>query len=109
MASNFDTLALPSSNRDERTGLLEVESPIVGQSGWNVQAQIDDSGESAEIVKLSFVRQDHPDARGAKRKGLAPSSTISASIVRSVSLVELVQAANVHLRFHTPKIGRAHV
>lgn len=79
---------------------MVFESPLADHPGWNVIADIDDSGDVAEILRLSVVRQDHPAA--GVRLDLEAAGSVSAAHLRSVRLTEIVEAANEHLRYQSP-------
>lgn len=94
-------LDVPSSGRDRGTGLITIEARLLDHPGWVVSADIDDTGHMAEIVAVAVRREDHP-LSSVSSKGLVPSGSITAGILRSVPLTDLLTAANDHLRFHSP-------
>lgn len=94
-------LNAPSSCRDASTGLISIEAPLVDHPGWSVAADIDDSGSSAQIISVSIRRQDHP-AVGNRLSGVHPEGAVTAQLLRSVPLSELMALANVHLRYWAP-------
>lgn len=90
------TLGLPTSRRDP-DGRVILESTLSRHPGWNLWAAIDDSDGVAEIVELAVIRQDQERA-GTSQRGVAPSGSVSAAILRSISIPDVIAAADLHLR-----------
>lgn len=92
-------LLLPVSTRDTATGRIVVESVLVDHPDWVARAEIDDSGEAADVVSVTLVRRDLTTTFGSNADGTPyeASGTATTSMLRAIKLTELVSRANLHL------------
>lgn len=80
-----------SARRDPHDGLVKLQAMLAGFPGWELTAEVDDSADFAELVGLRLQRTRDTEAVHQLRARAA--SSLTASILRAVSLTGLLAAA----------------
>jgi hypothetical protein len=106
MGGDSEAFSPAVSGVDPATGFTRIEAEHHDLPGWNVVLDVDtEGGEQAEIMALTFIRQDHPLAtmRTASDEPLDPAP-LTVRAVKSLRLGEFLARAQQHLRLSRPTI-----
>ena len=85
-------------------GLWPLTMTMRDYPGWSVQAEIDDSGPTGEIVRMTIERADYKDGTRRSFADDDPRARggVSARMLQAISTVEIMFHANELLEYVTP-------